>query len=126
MKFTKEQRRALIALSCELAWADGAVRTEERAFIRSLVERLTGTVLSEAELECQLMSNKANATLAELPTGVDQLFTYEAMKLLEADGDLRDSELNTLEEIINRVFVSRPAGTPLAQISLVKKAVPRD
>ncbi len=44
MQLTPEQRRALVALACKMAWADGVVTDDERTYVRKLAERFAGSV----------------------------------------------------------------------------------
>jgi hypothetical protein len=86
--------------------------------------RRFGVELPEAELNEWLSTEPPQASLDDLGPGVDQLFIYEAMQLMEIDGDVADTELRALENIIDRVFEDRPKGTTLARIKVVKKRVP--
>lgn len=124
MEFSREQRRALVALACKVAWADGVVTDEERDFVRGMVSRFAAGHIEDAELDHWLTHTPPDVDIIDLPKGVDQLFVYESMRLMEADGDLADEELAALEDIMNRVFNPRPQGTELARIAVEKKAIP--
>ena len=113
----EKQTRAFFALTCKVAWADGVVTDEERAQVVALAQRLGG---GPAELETWLASGAPPAELAELPPAIGEMFIYEAMKLVEADGDLADAELELIESLLSRVAKKQPAAT-IAKIALVKR-----
>lgn len=112
-------KHAFIALACKVAWADGVVADEERAQVTALLQRL-GSPVSEDELDAWLASGAPPAELAELPPALGELFIYEAWKLVEADGDISDTEIQLIEGLLTRV-AKRYERTPLAQVALVKK-----
>jgi uncharacterized tellurite resistance protein B-like protein len=116
------QKRAFIALACKVAWADGVVADEERAIVAGLVERLGGDAVSAAELDAWLATGAPPAELAELPPAIGEMFVYEAMRLVEADGDVSDKELALVEALLGRVAKRHEQKTPLARVALVKRA----
>ena len=116
------QRRTLVALACKVAWADGVVADEERAGVAALVERLGGAPVSVAELDAWLTTGAPPAELAELPEAVGDMFIYEAMKLIESDGEVVDAELALIETLLSRVAKRHDPATPLARVALVKRA----
>lgn len=121
MELTDQKRRAFVALACKMAWADGVVAAEEREFVRNLVERIGGGVVSEADLDQWLESGAPNAEMKDLSDGMDQLFLYEAMRLMEVDGEIADSELAQIETILGRLFQGHATGTPIGRIALKKQ-----
>ena len=125
MQLSPEQRRAIIALACKVAWADGVVTVEERDYVLGLARRFVGSASFEAEVSEWLSAGGPEADLEQLPDGVGQMFFYEAFQLMESDSDLADVELEMLNTIMNRVFSKHPKDTPLARITLAKRAVPK-
>ncbi len=123
VKLDHREQRAFIALACKVAWADGVIAAEERAHVLRLVERLGGGVSAE-ELDSWLTSGAPDAELAELSPALGEYFFYEAMNMVQSDGDVADEEVKALEAIMARVFAKHAPGTPLAKIALVKRAVP--
>ncbi len=122
MSVTPEDRRHFIALACKVAWADGVVTDEEREFVRGLVQRLGGKAIGEPEMEAWLADGVPEQELEALPEGLGQLFVYEAMKLMEVDGDIDRAEMEMIEQLMGRVFKSREAETPLARIALKRRS----
>ncbi|MBI2390788.1 MAG: TerB family tellurite resistance protein [Deltaproteobacteria bacterium] len=120
MKLDHEQQRAFIALACKVAWADGVVADEERDQVLRIVQRLGGTAVSSEELDHWLDSGAPDAELAQLSPELGEYFFYEAMNIVQSDGDVADEEVRALETIMARVFRAH-AGTPLAKIALVKR-----
>lgn len=118
MEITRKQRRALIELACRVAWADGAVADGERAFVQGMVQRFAREAVDDAELQAWLAHPPSDEEFEALPRGLDQLFIYEAMQLMESDGDIDDDELALMQKIINRLFDDKPEGTPLAKIAV--------
>lgn len=123
MEFSAEHRRAVVALACKLAWADGVVTDGEREYVRNLVMRIASDAVPESELDAWLTSPTAGPEVEYLPKGIDDYFMYEALQLMEADGDIDDSELEFLNGLTKRLFNNRAEGTQLAQIALGKRAV---
>jgi len=115
------QKRAFIALACKVAWADGVVADEERVQVTALLERLGGTPVSPQELDAWLTSGAPAAELSELPEAVAEMFIYEAMRLVESDGEMSDSELAFIEDLLGRVRKRHEEATTLAKIALAKK-----
>ena len=124
MDLTREQRRALVALACKVAWADGKVTVEERKAVVDLGQRFSGGQVSLGEVSSWLENEPPDAEIQQLPETLGQLFFYEALKIMEADGDLADVELQMLESIMTRVFKAHPEETQLARIALAQRAVP--
>jgi hypothetical protein len=117
---TIEQSRTLVALACAVAWADGVVTEEERAFVKGFVHRFAGDDLGADELEEWLTQGPPNARLQTLPEELGEMFFYEAMRLAEADGELSSEEEALLEGLMHRVFKRHPEGAVLAKVKLVK------
>jgi hypothetical protein len=115
------QRRTLVALACKVAWADGVVAEEERAGVIALVQRLCGDQVNAAELDAWLATGAPPAELADLPEAIGEMFIYEAMKLIESDGDVADAELALIDSLLSRVAKKHDPKTPLARVALVKR-----
>ena len=115
------QKRAFIALACKVAWADGVVAEEERAQVTGLLERFGGTPVTAQELDAWLTSGAPAVELSELPEAVAEMFIYEAMRLIESDGDMSDSELRFIEDLLGRVRQRHNEATTLAKIALAKR-----
>jgi len=81
MQFTEEQRHTLIALACAVAWSDGVVEEEERAFVHELVARFAGESLPPSELERWLRDGPPQARISALPKELGEMFFYDAMRL---------------------------------------------
>lgn len=121
MELDARQRRAFIALACKVAWADGVVADEERAQVAALVDRIGGGAVSARELDAWLASGAPPAELGELPDAIGELFIYEALRLVEADGEISDAEHALIESLLGRVG-KRHEGAKLGRIALVKRA----
>ena len=115
------QKRAFIALACKVAWADGVVADGERVHVAALVERLGGVAVSAEELDAWLASGAPPVELASLPEAFAEMFIDEAMKLIEADGEVADEELALIETLLSRVAKRHDETTPLARVALVKR-----
>ncbi len=122
MELSSRQRHTLIALACKVAWADGAVADGERAQVLALIEKIGGAPITEEELDLWLSTEAPPAELAELPEPIREMFIYEAMKLVESDGETSDAELALIETLMARVAERQEAATPLARISVVKRS----
>jgi tellurite resistance protein len=115
------QKRAFIALACKVAWADGVVADEERKQVAAMLQRLGGTPITPEELDAWLTSGAPAAELSELPEAVAEMFIYEAMRLVESDGEMADSEMRLIEDLLGRVRNRHEDATTLAKIALAKK-----
>src|SRR5512143_1502337 len=97
------QKRAFIALACKVAWADGVVADEERKQVAALLQRFGGTPVTPEELDAWLTSGAPAAELSELPEAVAEMFIYEAMRLIESDGEMAESEIRFIDDLLGRV-----------------------
>ena len=119
------QKRTFIALACKVAWADGVVTDEERIAVASLITRLGGTPITADELDDWLATGAPPAELSDLPAAAGELFIYEALRLVKADHDMSDSEMEMLDSLVNRVskkHADQPA-QPLAKLALTKRTI---
>lgn len=123
MKLDAEERRTFVALACLVAWTDGVVTEEEREHVLRIAERVGGGVVDAETLDRWLEEGPPETEISRLPASLGEYFFYEAMQLVQADGDIDDRELRLVETLMQRVFTSAPQGTPLARIALVKRAV---
>lgn len=114
------QKRAFIALACKVAWADGVIEDAERAHVAALIQRLGGVPVSSDELDAWLATGAPPAELADLPEAVGEMFIYDAMQLIQADGAVVDEELALIEKLMSRVAKRHDPATPLARVTLVK------
>ena len=110
-----------MALACKVAWADGVVTAEERASVAALMARLGGAPVEAEELDAWLTTGAPPAELAELPEAIGEMFIYEAMKLIEADGEVVDAELALIESLLSRVAKRHEPATSIARVALVKR-----
>jgi hypothetical protein len=91
--------------------------------VAAIVSRLGGVAVAPAELDTWLGSGAPAAELSELPPAVGEMFIYEAMKLVEADHDMSDSEMRMIEDLVARVGAKHERETPIAKIALGKRAI---
>src|SRR5258706_6700628 len=120
MQLDESQRRAFIALTCKVAWADGVVTDEERAQVASLVERVGGGAVSAQELDEWLATGAPATEITDLSPALCELFVYEAFRLIEADGDVAVEELKLLERLVSRVGKPHHR-TPLGRVAIAKR-----
>lgn len=121
MDVTVEQRRTLVALACRLAWADGVVTEEEREFVQSLVARVGGGAIGNGEVETWLDEGGPEADVKDLPESLGRMFVYEAMRLMEADGEIADTELQMLDGLVDRLFAAHGPEATLGRIALTRR-----
>ena len=119
-QYTADDRRTLIAMMCKIAWADGVVQDEERAYVERLIVRLGGQPVSQDELDTWLRDGVPEDALKDIPEQLKQMFFYEALRLAESDGDLDPSEQEAVEKIMNRVFEPDEEDKSLAQLARKK------
>jgi hypothetical protein len=115
-----KQKRTFIALACKVAWADGVVTDEERVSVAALMSRIGGAPIEPAELDAWLATGAPPAELGDLPAAVGEMFIYEAMRLVESDHEMSDSELAMIEDLVSRI-AKKHQGTPLARIAIERK-----
>lgn len=118
MSVTPEQRRTLVALACRMAWADGVVAEEERDFIRDFVARIGGGAIGDEEVSRWLEEGGPDAIVGDLPESLGRMFVYEAMRLMEADGEIVEAELEMLDGLVDRLFAGHGPEATLARIAL--------
>ena len=113
---TAAERRTLVALACKVAWADGVVEEAERGYVRRLAQKFGADAVSAEEVDHWLTSGAPEAFVESLPENVGQMFFYEAMNLMESDGEIDDTELRVVSDIMSRVFARHPENTPFARM----------
>jgi uncharacterized tellurite resistance protein B-like protein len=109
-----------VILLCRVAWADGVIRDEERTLIHELALRFMPD-LDPDEVDAWLDEGPPPAELQTLPDNLGQMFYYEAFRVMEADGELHDKELELLDGIMSTVFAGHPEDTPLLRIALRRR-----
>jgi len=123
MEITAEQRRDLIALCCQMAWADGKVTDEERASVVALLDRIGWNAVEQADTQRWLDEGAPEVDISNLPDGLGQFAVYEVMRVMEADGVIDDRETALVQRLIDRLYDGAPRDTPLARIVLAGRTV---
>jgi len=108
MELTREQRRALVAMCCVVARADGQVSPSEYEALLDLMSRLAKGAVGFSELEQWLHKDPPIAT-ERLPEECIRMFLREALSLARADGKLEEVEISTIKELVARYFEA-PSG----------------
>ncbi len=103
MELTGEQRRALIAMCCVVARADGEVSPAEYETLLDLMSRLARGVVGFSELE-GWMRTEPPIVSERLPEESIRMFLREALTLARADGKLEDVEIATIKDLVGRYF----------------------
>jgi tellurite resistance protein len=103
MELTREQRRALLALCCVVARADGEVSTAEYEQLLDLLARLSQGSVGFSELQ-RWMNEGPPALDVRLPEDCIRMFLREAIALGRADGRLDEVEIATIKELVQRYF----------------------
>lgn len=123
MEITAQQRRDLIALCCQMAWADGQVTTEERTQVVGLLERIGWNAVEAEDTQRWLDEGAPDVDIASLPPNLGQFAVYEVMRVMEADGEIDDRETTLVQRLIDRLYEGNPKDTPLARIVLAQRRV---
>jgi len=84
MGLSDDDRRALINLWCQVAWADGEIVEAERKRVYSLLERLGAGSVSAEELETWLKEGAPELS-ATLPEEAREIFLREAVGFTDID-----------------------------------------
>jgi len=108
MELTREQRRALIAMCCVVARADGQVSPSEYEALLDLMSRLAKGAVGFSELE-EWLHKDPPITTERLPEECIRMFLREALSLARADGKLEEVEISTIKELVARYFEA-PSG----------------
>jgi uncharacterized tellurite resistance protein B-like protein len=102
-ELTKDQRRALLAMCCVVARADGQVSTPEYEALLELLSRYAGGAVGFSELE-RWLHDGPPAIEARFPEAAIRMFLREALTLARVDGKLEDVELSTIKDLVSRHF----------------------
>lgn len=103
MELDNDERRALLALWCQVAWADGNIVEAERRRVYALLERLGADSVSRAELD-EWLKTGPPAVTESLSTQARELFLHEAVGIVSADLDVAPEEVATVRDILERYF----------------------
>jgi tellurite resistance protein len=103
MELTRNQRRALLAMCCEVARADGNVHSREYESLLDLLGRLAQGAVGFSELE-RWINEGPPAIDARLPEEIVKTFLREAVGVARADGKLDEVEIATMKELVARYF----------------------
>ncbi len=103
MNISPEERRTLIGLAIQVAWADGKVTREESMYVRNFVRRFQGEGVTDREVEKWLDKGAPDVDPSVLSEPMRQYFVHEAMRIMEIDGDVDDEELALIDRIANAV-----------------------
>lgn len=102
-QLTKDQRRALLAMCCVVARADGQVSTPEYEALLELLSRYAAGAVGFSELERWLHEGPPKIE-ARFPEQAIRMFLREALALARVDGKLEDIELSTIKDLVSRHF----------------------
>jgi len=101
----REDRLHLLRCVCGLAWADGVIQDEERAFVQKLLERLPigkdDRTMIEGWLKRPLHPAEADPT--RIRPDHRRAFLTLARQIVEADGQI-DSEEQERLELLEHLF----------------------
>jgi tellurite resistance protein len=103
MELSKDQRRAMLAMCCTVARADGQVSTPEYEVLLELLSRYAAGAVGFSELERWLHEGPPEINV-RFPEEAIRMFLREALTLARADGKLEDVELNTIKQLVARYF----------------------
>ena len=103
MQLDRTQRRALIAMCCEVAKADGSVNTSEYEALLDLLGRLAQGAVGFSELT-RWMEQGPPRPEARLPDEAVRLFLREAVTIARADGKVEEVEIATMKQLVERYF----------------------
>jgi tellurite resistance protein len=103
MELTREQRRAMLAMCCTVARADGQVNSSEYESLLDLLSRMAQGAVGFSELQNWLDQGPPEVQV-RLPEQTIRTFLREALSLARADGKLEPVELATIKELVARYF----------------------
>lgn len=106
MELDPSQRRALLALCCEVARADGAVNSLELEALLERLARLAQGAVGYSEL-AKWLEQGAPMINVQLPDEAVRMFLREAIAVARADGQVDDVEITTIKELFARHFTLR-------------------
>lgn len=97
------QRRALLAMCCEVARADGSVDTGEIERLLELLGRVAHHAVRFSELQRWVEEGPPRFEV-KLPDSVVKEFVREAVALARADGKVDTVEIATIKQLVQRYF----------------------
>jgi tellurite resistance protein len=103
MELTKEQRRAMLAMYCIVARADGEVSSGEYEALLDLLTRVANGAVGFSELD-QWMHKGPPAFEVRMPESYIRTFLREALALARVDGTMQDVELATIKDLVTKYF----------------------
>jgi uncharacterized tellurite resistance protein B-like protein len=100
-----EERLRLMKFVCSVAWADLEVQSEERAFVRRMVNRLglSPSEVAQVDAWLQVPPHIEDVDPVEIPREHRKLFLDTLRELVLADGSVDEQEqasLALLEDLI--------------------------
>jgi uncharacterized tellurite resistance protein B-like protein len=98
---TVTERRTLLAMWCQVAWADGVVYDDEREQMLSLFERIGAGAVEKAEILQWLEQGapKDTGEGKEISDEARKLFAKEAQALARSDGEYAPVELRAIRRL---------------------------
>ena len=103
MDLSDTQRRALLAMCCEVARADGSVDTGEIEQLLELLGRLSHHSVGFSELQQWVEQGPPHFDV-KLPDSVVKEFVKEAVALARADGKVDRVEIAAIKHMVERYF----------------------
>jgi tellurite resistance protein len=103
VELTRQQRRALLAMCCEVARADGSVNASEYEGLLELLGRMAQGAVGFSELE-RWISVGPPALDTTLPEETVKIFLREAVGIARADGKVDEVEIATIKQLLERYF----------------------
>ena len=94
-ELSRDDRRALLAMWCQVAWADGKIEDAERDFIHAMWEEMGKDVVSGTELAAWIAEGPSFSP-AEASPQTRRLFVRKALELARADGQADVEEVDTI------------------------------
>ena len=103
MELDAEQRKAIVAMCCSVARADGEVTPGEFEALLDILSRFASGVVGFGELQQWLADGPPDIS-ARLPGESIRPFVHEAVAVANADGTVDDSEVKTIKAMVARYF----------------------
>jgi len=102
----KTERLRLMKFVCSFAWADLEIRSQEREFVASLIQRLSLSADEARQVEgwLKLPPRPESVDPTEIPAEHRRLFVEEIRGVIESDGDVAEEErenLDLLEQLLD-------------------------
>ena len=103
MHLSKKDRRAIIAMCCTVARADGFVSAGEFEYLMDILGRLSRGSVTFGELQSWLDDGPPSIDVI-LSEDLLQLFLHEAVAVAHADGQVDESEIWTIKSLVRSFF----------------------